>query len=198
MKVRRQMKGRNMRSRSRLLGVFVPGLLAMVCLGLSACGSSNSSKSSSGSGGTSSSAISSAQAKYPPRVTAPSGAKRGGTLTVLANSDVDYIDPGAAYYQPTYMLDYAVDTPLMGWPPNDTAAPQPLLATGNPQVTNGGKTITFHIRQGVKYSPPLGGGPGWNKPVVSQDIKYAIDRELLPGVPNGYLTLYFADLKGLA
>jgi peptide/nickel transport system substrate-binding protein len=131
-------------------------------------------------------------------VTAPSGAKRGGTLTVLANSDVDYIDPGAAYYQPTYMLDYAVDTPLMGWPPNDTAAPQPLLASGQPQVSNGGKTITFHIRQGVKYSPPLGGGPGWTKPVVSQDIKYAIDRELLPGVPNGYVTLYFSDLKGLA
>jgi peptide/nickel transport system substrate-binding protein len=48
------------------------------------------------------------------------------------------------------------------------------------------------------YSPPLGGGKGWTKPVVSADVKYAIERGLMPGVPNGYLTLYFADLKGLA
>ena len=29
-------------------------------------------------------------------------------------------------------------------------------------------------------------------------MKYAIERGLLPGVPNGYLTLYFADLVGLS
>ena len=54
---------------------------------------------------------------------APAGAKKGGTLTALANGDVDYIDPGAAYYQATYIVDLAVDSPLMGWPPNDTSAP---------------------------------------------------------------------------
>ena len=131
-------------------------------------------------------------------MTAPANAKRGGTLTVIANGDVDHIDPGAAYYQPTYMLDLAADSPLMGWPPNDTAAPVPLLASDQPSISNGGKTITFHIKTNVKYSPPTGGGAGWNKPVVSQDVKYAIERGLMPGVPNGYVTLYFADLKGLA
>jgi peptide/nickel transport system substrate-binding protein len=117
---------------------------------------------------------------------------------VIANSDVDYIDPGAAYYQPTYMIDLAADSPLMGWPPNDTAAPVPLLAASAPTVTDGGKTITFKIKPNIRYSPPTGGGPGWNKPVVSADIKYAIDRSLMPGVPNGYTTLYFADLAGLS
>ncbi|MBV8928290.1 MAG: hypothetical protein JO152_04095 [Mycobacteriaceae bacterium] len=117
---------------------------------------------------------------------------------MLANGDVDYIDPGAAYYQPTYMVDQAVDSPLMGWPPDDTAAPKPLLAAAAPSVTNGGRTITFKIKPNIHYSPPLGGGPGWTKPVVSQDVKYAIDRGLMPGVPNGYITLYFADLQGLA
>jgi len=131
-------------------------------------------------------------------LTAPAGAKKGGTLTVLANGDVDYIDPGAAYYQPTYMVDMAVDSPLMGWPTIDTAAPQPLLAAGAPTVSDGGKTITFKIKPNVHYSPPLGGGAGWSKPFVSQDVKYAIERGLIPGVPNGYLGLYFADLQGLS
>ena len=117
---------------------------------------------------------------------------------MIANSDVDYIDPGAAYYAPTYMIDLAADSPLMGWPPNDTSAPVPLLASGQPVISNGGKTITFHINTNVRYSPPLGGGLGWDKPVVSQDVKYAIERGLLPSVPNGYVTLYFADLEGLS
>ena len=131
-------------------------------------------------------------------MTAPATAAKGGTLTALANGDVDYIDPGAAYYQPTYMVDLAVDSPLMGWPPNDTAAPVPLLAAGEPVVSDGGKTITFKIKPNIHYSPPLGGGAGWSKPVVSQDVKYAIERGLMPGVPNGYLVLYFGDLAGLS
>ena len=161
-------------------------------MGLTACGGSSHSNA------TSTSTISRQSATYQPRVVAPADAKRGGTLTVIAASDVDYIDPGAAYYQPTYMLDLAADSPLMGWPPNDTAAPVPLLASGRPVISDGGKTITFHIKPNVHYSPPMGGGPGWNKPVVSQDVKYAIERGLLPGVPNGYLTLYFGDLNGLS
>ena len=190
-----------MRSRSRLLGVLIPGLLA---IGLAACGSSSKTTTTGGSsggsssGGGSSSQVSSEVAKYPPRLAAPADAKKGGTLTVLANGDVDYIDMGAAYYQPSYMVDYAIGSPLMGWPPNDTAAPQPLLAAGQPTITDGGKTITFKIKPNIHYSPPTGGGAGWTKPVVSQDVKYAIDRGLMPGVPNGYLTLYGADLVGLA
>ena len=127
-----------MGSRSRLLGVLVPGLLAISSIGLAACGgSSNSSTSASSSGGGSSSSsapsasnVGAELAKFPAVVTAPAAAKKGGTLTAIANGDVDYIDPGAAYYQPTYMIDLAVDSPLMGWPPNDTAAPVPLLGLG--------------------------------------------------------------------
>ena len=193
-----------MRSRSRLLGVFLPGLLAVIAIGLAACGSSSKTAttgaagSSGGSSSSSNSQVSAEVAKYPPRLAGPADAKKGGTLTVLGNSDVDYIDLGAAYYQPTYMVDYAVGSPLMGWPPDDTAAPKPLLAASQPTISDGGKTVTFKIKPNIHYSPPTGGGPGWSKPVVSQDVKYAIDRGLMPGVPNGYLTLYGADLVGLA
>jgi peptide/nickel transport system substrate-binding protein len=172
-------------------------------IGLAACGgssNSNSSSSGSSSGASSSSSSSKVQAevaKFKPLTTAPSGAVKGGTLTVLANGDVDYIDPGAAYYQPTYMVDLAADSPLMGWPSNDTAAPVPLLASAQPAVTDAGKTITFKIKPNVRYSPPTGGGAGWSKPVVSQDVKYAIERSLMPGVPNGYTILYMGDLVGI-
>ena len=191
-----------MRSRSRLLGVLIPGLLAMASLGVAACGSSSKSTSSSsapsGSSTSTSSSVGSEQAKFAPKTAAPAGAKKGGTLTAIANGDVDYIDPGAAYYQVTYIVDLAADSPLMGWPPSDTSAPQPLLASSAPVLSNGGKTITFHIKPNLKYSPPLGGGTGWSKPVVSQDVKYAIARSLLPGVPNGYSSLYFGDVNGWA
>src|SRR5947209_6934514 len=203
MKVR-QTKGRDMRSRSRLFGVFFPGLLAVASIGLAACGGSSSSNSSSsgssssGSSSSSSSKVAQTVAKYKPLLTAPAAAKKGGTLTVLANGDVDYIDPGAAYYQPTYMIDQAVDSTLMGWPTTDTAAPVPLLAASAPTVTDAGKTITFKIKPNVHYSPPTGGGAGWSKPVVSADVKYAIERSLMPGVPNGYTTLYLPDVIGLS
>jgi peptide/nickel transport system substrate-binding protein len=172
--------------------LFASGLVAAAFLGLTACGGSSHSSTPNRSN------VDQRQTEYPPRVTAPADAKRGGTLTVIANADVGNIDPGVAYDQPTYMVDLAADSPLMGWPPNDTAAPVPLLASGPPTVSNGGKTITFHIKTNVRYSPPTGGGAGWSKPVVSQDVKYAIERGLIPGVPNPYMTVYFAGLNGLA
>jgi peptide/nickel transport system substrate-binding protein len=176
------------RMRSRSLRVILPGLLVplAIALGLSACGSSSSSSNEN---------VSAAVSKYPPPTSPPANAKKGGTLTELWAADVDYIDPGAAYYQPTYSIDLAVDRPLMGWPP-DATKPVPDLAAGQPKVTNAGKTITFTIKKGIEYSPPTGGGSGWNKPVVSADVKYAMERALIPGVPNGYSLLYFNDLVG--
>ena len=129
-------------------------------------------------------------AKYAPVTAPPDNAKKGGTLTVIAAGDVDYIDPGAAYYQFTYMIDRGhADSALMGWPPNDTATPSPLISrAAQPTISNDGKTVTFKIKPNITYSPPLGGGTGWSRPVVSADVKYAIERGLLPGVPNGYLS----------
>ena len=178
----------------RSLRVIVPGLLlAALSLVLAACGSSSSSTSLPGQVG-----AGKAQSQFPPPTSAPSSAKKGGTLTVLFSGDVDYIDPGAAYYQVTYMIDFDTVRPLLNWPPGDTALPQPDLAESQPTITNNGKTVEFHIRKGIRYSPPLGGGTGWNKPVTSADVKYAIERTLMPGVPNGYQNIYFKDLVGYA
>jgi peptide/nickel transport system substrate-binding protein len=121
---------------------------------------------------------------------APTDAKQGGDLTVLAASDVDYIDPGAAYYQFTYMVTGATQSTLVGWAPDDIEEPTPLLATEEPTVSGDGKTITYHLRDDVKFSPPV------NRTVTSADVKYAIERSLLPGVANGYAQTYFKGIVG--
>ncbi len=163
------------------LRLVLPALLLFALAGvLSACGSSGGSSSGSASG---------IPSDFKAPTAAPDNAQKGGTLTELNEGDVDYMDPGAAYYQVTYSLTLATQRTLMGWPPNATQ-PVPDLADGQPKVTDGGKTITFAIRSGVRYSPPV------DREVKAQDVKYAIERSLLPGVPNGYTPAYLSDLVG--
>src|SRR5581483_4135927 len=164
--------------------LVLPALLLFALAAvLSACGSSSSSSSS----GSESAGIPS---DFKAPTAAPDNAQKGGTLTELNEGDIDYMDPGAAYYQVTYSLTLATQRTLMGWPPNATQ-PAPDLADGQPQVTDGGKTITFKIRPGVHYSPPV------DREVKAEDVKYAIERSLLPGVPNGYTRTYMSSVVGL-
>ena len=126
----------------------------------------------------------------------PDNAKKGGTLNVIAAGDVDYIDPGASYYQFTYMVTEATQRGLFGWAPSDKVDPSPDLADGEPTISSDNKTVTFKIKPGIKYSPPLGGGTGVTRPVISADVKYAIERGLLPGVANGYEGVYLDSIAG--
>jgi peptide/nickel transport system substrate-binding protein len=120
---------------------------------------------------------------------APTNAKQGGTLTVLSSGDVDYIDPGQDYYQFGYMVQYAVNRSLYSFAAADTEA-RPDMATGQPEVSSDGKTITVHIRKGVKFAPPV------NREVTSKDIKYAIERGFSGHVPSAYAQLYFGVIQG--
>ena len=117
--------------------------------------------------------------------------KKGGTLTLVASGDVDYIDAGAAYYQFSYMIHYATQRPLYSWAPDEITTPTPDLATGQPKVTNGGKTVTVTIRPNVKFSPPV------NRVATTADVKYAIERAFKPNVANGYSGAYMGNLVGV-
>jgi peptide/nickel transport system substrate-binding protein len=163
--------------RMPLKAVFL-ALLVLLTLGLAACGDNEE-----GGGGLSAS-------DFPPPTAPPDDAQKGGTLTVVNSGDVDYIDPGAGYYQPTYIVDFATQRTIVGWPPDKTGKPAPDLADGEPQISDDFKTITFKIKQGVKFSPPV------NREITSADFKYAIERGLLPGVATGYIRPYLEDLLG--
>jgi peptide/nickel transport system substrate-binding protein len=152
------------------------GLIAVAVATLVAAGCGSSGGGSTGTSGN-------AQTK------APSGAKRGGALTMLYAADVDYIDPGETYYQYGFNVAYDTQRPLYSFKPGDTTTTTPDLATGPAQLSDGGKTVTVHIRTGVRFSPPV------NRAVTSADVKYAIERGFNPTVANGY-TSYFSDLVG--
>ena len=168
--------------RQKLLRVTLPGILVVASIGLVACGSDSSSDSSS---------TEAAQKEFAAPTEAPSDAQTGGDLNVVAASDVDYIDPGAAYYQWTFMITSATQSPLEAYAPADIEQPTPLLATEAPTISDDGKTITYTINSGVKYSPPV------NREVTAADVKYAIERSLLPGVPNGFVQTYLAGVEGI-
>ncbi len=89
--------------RSTLVRLMVGGVLALVGVALAACGGSSNESTSD------------AAAKFAPVTAPPDNAKKGGTLNVIAAGDVDYIDPGAAYYQFTYMVTEATQRGLFGW-----------------------------------------------------------------------------------
>lgn len=156
----------------RLIGICAVTL----CTGLIAgCGGSSSSSSSS-SGTASSSGTPNA----------------GGNATVLeAAGGVDSLDPGYWYYQTDYTdLGQTTQRTLYGFGPTDTT-PQPDIASGQPVVTNGGKTITIHIKPNIHYSAPLA-----SQTVTSADIKYAMERCALAQVGNGYAFTYYPEIVG--
>jgi peptide/nickel transport system substrate-binding protein len=164
--------------RMPIKAVFL-ALLILLTFGLAACGDNDNE----GGGGQTAS-------DFPPTTAAPDDAKKGGTLTVVNAGDVDYLDPGAGYYQPTYIVDFATQRTIVGWPPEDTGDPVPDLADGEPTISDDFKTITFKIKKGIKYSPPV------NRDIKSADFKYAIERGLLPGIATGYIRPYLEDLVG--
>ena len=118
--------------------------------------------------------------------------KRGGTLTVYDSEDFEHLDPGESYFALDYEVMYATQMPLFEYLPNNTTVAAPMLASGPAVVTNGGKTVTVHIKPDVHFSPPV------NRAVTSADVAYAIDRGANPNVANPYFQPYFGDIVGAA
>ena len=67
----------------------------------------------------------------------------------------------------------------------------PDIATAVPKPTNGGTVYTFHLKQGVKFSPPV------NRAVTSKDILYALQRIAKPKNGAQY-AFYYNAIKGFA
>src|SRR4051794_6643559 len=152
-------------------------VFAAIAIFVAACGGGGGSSNSSSSGGTTGG-------------TNPNEGKKGGHLTYLAASDVDYLDPGQTYYTFGYMVLYSTNRTLYSFKPDNSIKPVPDLATGPPQLSSDNKTITVHIKKGVKFAPPV------NRDVTSKDIKYAFERAFSKTVPSGYAGAYFDSIAG--
>src|SRR3954467_11427417 len=123
--------------------------------------------------------------------TPPKEAKKGGDLTVMYAADVDNIDPGITYYQYGFNVAYVTQRPLYSFKPDDATNPEPDLAEGPPQISDGGKTLTIKIKSGVKFSPPV------NREVTSKDVKYGLERGFKKNVNGPYVGAYMSDIEGV-
>jgi peptide/nickel transport system substrate-binding protein len=123
-----------------LAGRFAAAVLAASVIVAAGCGSGGSSSSSGGSSGSS---------------TPASGAHKGGTFTILANSSFGVADPAQNYTLQEWQLlidthDGLVQFKRVGGASGTALVPD--LATKIPVPTDGGKTYTFQIRKGIKFS----------------------------------------------
>src|SRR3954464_3347136 len=156
------------------------GVLAIALL-VAGCGGDSDSGSSSGTG---------ASGAASPAARQDIGhGKRGGKITMLASSDVDFVDPGHTYYTFGEMVTLATNRPLFSFKPEDANKRVPDLADGDAQVSSDKKTVTVKIRQGVKYAPPV------NREVTSKDVKYAVERFFSVNV-GGQYPGYFQVIQG--
>ena len=99
-------------------------------------------------------------------------AKRGGTLRLnVSSTDFEFTDPAMAYDAIGWQMLYAVNITLLNYP--DKPAPEgtrlvPEAAAGFPRVSRDGKTYTFTVRSGLKFSD--------GSPVTAAAFKRAIER----------------------
>jgi ABC-type transport system substrate-binding protein len=102
---------------------------------------------------------------------------QGGTANFNLASDTDFTDPALAYYQVSWQFLYSSCAKLLNYP--DKPAPegsqlQPEVAQSLPTVSGDGKTYTFTIRSGFKFSPPS------NQQVTALTFKKVFERDLNP------------------
>ena len=108
--------------------------------------------------------------------------KKGGTLTFANSGDWDTLDPGETYYAYSWNFSRLYGRSLMMFksaPGQEGNQLVPDLAEAPGQASDGGKTWTYKLRQGVKFDD--------GTEVTSADVKYAVlrstDKETFPNGP---------------
>ncbi|WP_251828768.1 ABC transporter substrate-binding protein [Streptomyces sp. ATCC 21386] len=96
---------------------------------------------------------------------------KGGTVTYASSDAPESLDPGNMYYAYGFNFSRLYARPLMTFKPGpgekgNELVPDLAESAGTP--SDGGKTWTYKIRQGVKFED--------GTPVTSKDVKYAVER----------------------
>ena len=163
--------------RIRTRGYAAAAGAAALALVVAACGGS--------SGGGSTSGTSAGSQTYGLQGLNPGSGTptKGGTLNMLGQGDVDFMDYNVSYYtigalgqRPWLRLLYAYPAT-----PGKVTTVVPDLATALPTISNGGKTYTVTIRTGAMWdsSPP--------RQVTAADALLGLKRDCNPTQPFGGL-----------
>jgi len=124
--------------------------------------------------------------------TALASTNEGGIFHVSLNSasGIDYLDPALASFPPGWALLDTTCARLMAYPDKRPPAGfrlQPEVAVGFPTVSHGGRTYTFKLRQGFRFSD--------GQPVRASAFAHAINRVLAPDM-NSPGVQYVRDIVG--
>ncbi|WP_314177277.1 ABC transporter substrate-binding protein [Streptomyces winkii] len=112
--------------------------------------------------------------------TANASDKKGGTLKFIGTQDADSWDTTRGYYgfawdfMRYYSRTLITSKPVAG---KESAELTPDLAKSKAKITDGGKTYTYELRDGITWED--------GKPVTSKDIKYGIERQWAQDVLSG-------------
>jgi DNA-binding SARP family transcriptional activator/ABC-type transport system substrate-binding protein/streptogramin lyase len=124
---------------------------------------------------------------------------RGRIVHVALGSnylDWSSTDPAAtqtAFNPYQVQFQYATCAKLFNYPDAPGAAGRRLVPEGAvswPEVTDGGRTYTFRIRDGYRFSPPS------NEPVTAESFRHAIERFLSPKMRRPWQGAVLQDVVG--
>ncbi|KTR09439.1 ABC transporter substrate-binding protein [Curtobacterium luteum] len=107
-----------------------------------------------------------------------SGTSKGGTLNILTTQTAFHLDPATS--QSLGITSMAlVARRLTTWDvePGKTAKVVPDLATTTGKVSDGGKTWTYTLKDGLKFQD--------GTPITTKDIKWGIERSFAPTLTGG-------------
>ncbi|MFJ1705111.1 ABC transporter substrate-binding protein [Kitasatospora sp. NPDC088346] len=106
---------------------------------------------------------------------------KGGTLTILSNQDFDQLDPARNWTMPVMDVGvrmlYRTLTTFKAAPGAEGLKIEPDLATDLGTPSDGAKTWTFHLKDGLKYED--------GTPIVADDVKYNVERSFSPELAGG-------------
>jgi DNA-binding SARP family transcriptional activator/ABC-type transport system substrate-binding protein len=114
--------------------------------------------------------------------TPPAAQPSGGTAVVSAPI-IASLDPGVEFNGETSWVDYATCAMLLNYPDEPGAGGLRLVpdaARSLPTMSRDGRSYTFTIRSGMRFSPPS------NQPVTAQTFKHTIERSLSPQLGDGH------------
>ncbi|WAH35719.1 ABC transporter substrate-binding protein [Alicyclobacillus dauci] len=165
-------------------GLATVSSVAMIGVLLAGCGTSNTGNSSSGSSNTASTNGSSGGTSTSDN----SKPVEGGSITLDITQAVPDLDPAVAFDTNSAEIEQQVYEPLVTYKGSTDQLTGDLATDWT--VSTDGKTYTFHIRNGVKFS---NGDPVTAKNFVYQ-LQRILDKNLQPKPSPGYT--FFLNITG--
>ena len=165
---------------SKRTGLASTALTAGLALALAACGGgsdspSTDSSSSSSSGGTK--------------------VAKGGTLKILGEDDNPTVDTADAYDTNSYSVLRTISRQLYSNPSGNSTDARvenvPDIADGAPKLSNGDKTYTIKIKQGVKWNTTPA------RQITAQDAVRGLKFTCNPTSPFGAIGYYTDTIVGM-